>query len=91
MKRITTYIEAGRAFEICKATGEGKKDGYWAFEDKYIDENGRLTKDFNGISGFFTQSMEETIGLVSNCIKVDALVEAGMDRMEAAIKVVCGR
>lgn len=90
MKRITTYIELGRTFEICKMTGAGERDGYWAFEDKYIDENGRLAKQFNGISGFHSETLKECIKRVSDQIKIDALVEAGMDVTEAAIKVICG-
>ena len=90
MKHITTYMENGRTFEICKAQGIGSADGYWAFEDKDIAENGSLKKQFNGITGHHSKTLEETIQKVSNAIKVDALVEAGMDRMTAAIKVVCG-
>ena len=90
MKQITEYIEGGRTFVICKAEGMGDADGYWAFEAKNIDDAGKLVKQFNGISGFHTESLEETIMRVSQSIKVDALVEAGMDRMQAAIKVICG-
>lgn len=90
MNKVTEYIEAGRCFTICKADGMGDADGYWAFEDKDIDSDGRLMKQFNGISGFHTDSLKETIERVSQSIKVDALVAAGMDRMAAAILVVCG-
>lgn len=91
MKKVTEYIEAGRCFTICKAEGMGSADGYWAFEDKNIDADGRLTKQFNGINGFHTDSLKETIERVSQSIKVDALVAAGVDRMQAVIMVVCGR
>lgn len=90
MKHITTYIEAGRTFEICKAEGRGAADGYWAFEDKDIDESGCLKKQFNGINGHHSSSVAETIQKVSNMIRCDALVAQGMDRMEAAWKVVSG-
>lgn len=89
MKHITTYIENNRTFEVFYAES-GKGKGYWAVEDKYIDENGRLTKQLNGISGFHTQSAAETVKLVSDSIKVDAMCEQGIDRMAAAIVVVTG-
>lgn len=90
MKHITTYIENGRTFEICKAEGMGAADGFWAFEDKDIDESGKLRRQFNGISGHHSSTVKETIQKVSQMIKVDALVADGMDRMEAAWKVVSG-
>ena len=89
MKRITTYMENGRKFFICKAENQGDANGYWGFEDKDMDEKtGKLLKRFNGINGHHSEAMKETILKVSAMIRVDALVEAGMDRMEAAIKVV---
>ena len=89
MKQVTTYMENGRTFYICKATNQGDANGYWAFEDKDVDsKSGELMKQFNGISGHHSETMKETIMKVSGMIKVDALVEAGWDRMEAAIKVV---
>lgn len=89
MKRITTYMENGRKFFICKAENQGDANGYWGFEDKDVDEKtGKLLKQFNGINGHHSDSLEETIQMVSGTIRVDALVEAGMDRMDAAIKVV---
>ena len=91
MKKVTEYIEVGRRFTICKAENMGAADGYWAFEDKDIDTDGKLKKQFNGINGFHTESLNQTIERVSQSIKVDALVAAGMDRMAAAIMVVCGR
>lgn len=89
MKYVTTYMEGGRKFYICKAENQGDADGYWGFEDKYVDrKSGELLKQFNGINGHHTSRLEDTIQMVSGQIRVDALVEAGMDRTEAAIKVV---
>ena len=90
MKHIATYIESGRTFEICKAEGLGDADGYWAIEDKDIDESGRLKRQLNGISGHHSSSVAEAIQKVSNMVRCDALVAQGMDRMEAAWKVVNG-
>ena len=84
MKVITTYIEGGRTYKICKDS-----HGYWGFETKYI-ENNRLTKQFNGASGFLSKTVEEVIKKISNSIKIDNLVENGMDRMEAVYKVMMG-
>ena len=89
MKHITTYIEGGRTFEICRSISNDELDGFWAFEDKFIDEAGRLTKVFNGISGHHSATLQETLEKVSRQIKYDALVDGGMDSIEAAMKV-CG-
>ena len=91
MTKVTTYIEGGREFLICKCDDGTERNGYWAFEDKDIGPDGKLLKQFNGISGFHSQTVAECIGMVSTTIKVDALVAGGMDRMEAAVKVVCGK
>lgn len=90
MKQITTYCEAGRKFFICKETGHGEANGYWAFEDKDVDENGRLKKQFNGITGHHSKTLAETKEKVSNKIKVDVLVANGMDLFEACQKVIMG-
>ena len=87
MKQITKYIENGRTFYIFKAEDKGVANGYWAFEDKDIDSQGRLKKEYNGITGFHSKELGVTISRVSMQIKVDALVESGMDRMLAAIQV----
>lgn len=91
MTKVTEYIEAGRCFTICKAEDQGAANGYWAFEDKDIDTDGKLKSRFNGINGFHTESLNETIERVSQSIKVDALVAAGMDRTAAVILVIYGR
>lgn len=88
MKHVTTYTEMGRTFEIAYASGRGDADGFWAFEDKDIDEGGRLKRVFNGITGHHRKTLAETIASVSRKIKVDALVADGMDITEAAIKVM---
>lgn len=85
MKHITTYHEEDRTFEICK-----DEHGYWAFEDKYIDEHGCLTKQFNGGSGCLSKTINETIRKVSQHIKFDKLVANGVDPYEAAFLAVTG-
>ena len=87
MEKVTTYIENNRTFIICKTEGADKANGYWAFESKYIVD-GHLTKEFNGITGNHSATLAETIKKVSDGIKVDALVESGMERMEAVLKVL---
>ena len=86
MKRVTTYHEGGRTFYICKDSR-----GYWGIENKYVDpETGRLTIQLNGITGFHSATISETLEKVSNKIKVDYLVSIGMDSMKAACIVIGG-
>ena len=81
METISTYHESGRTFLILK-----DEHGYWGIESKYV-QNGKLTKQFNGISGHPGETAAEAIQLVSMRIRVDAMVAAGMDRLDAVTKV----
>ena len=72
MRHVKTYRENGRTFWILQ-----DEHGYWGIEDKYI-ENGKLTREFNGISGCLCDTAEETIRVVSGRIRIDAMKEAGM-------------
>lgn len=88
MTRITTYIENGRSFEICQCTRNDETKGFWAFEDKFIGKDSKLLKQFNGISGHHSKTLKECIEKVSRQIKYDALVDAGMDEVTAAMTVI---
>lgn len=81
MKHITDYFENGRTFVICK-----NDKGYWAFEDKYI-KNGRLTREFNGITGKLSKTLEEVLKRVRDQICYDDLIEAGVDHGDALLQV----
>lgn len=74
MKKITTYIESGRTFHICR-----DENGYWGIEDKNIDANGKLMVKLNGISGHLKASVAECIQSISFQIKLDDLLNQGYD------------
>ena len=82
MKHITDYTENGRTFIICK----DKNERFWAFEDKYV-KNGRLTKQFNGITGKASNSLENTLQLVHDAIVYDKLIASGVSS-EDALKII---
>ena len=79
MKQITTYTEAGRTFVICQDT----EKRFWAFEDKYIDASGRLTKQFNGISGKMSKTLKETLLRVREQIAYDEYIKHGIEKYTA--------
>lgn len=67
MKHIRTFTYKGETFEVIK-------DGdnyYWAFNEKFIDENGRLTKEFNGITGHRNDNLKDTLCAVMTDVDVD--------------------
>lgn len=82
MKKITTYIESGRTFHICR-----DENGYWGIEDKHIDENGKLKVKLNGISGHLKDSVAECIQSISFQIKLDDLIAQGYDMNTAFQKM----
>ena len=82
MKHITDYIENGRTFIICQDT----HDRYWAFEDCFV-KNGRLTKEFNGITGKMSNTLKETLERVQDQIRFDKYVAEGMERGAAMLQV----
>ena len=84
MKHITDYFENGRTFVICK-----NDRGFWAFEDKFI-ENGKLIKEFNGISGKLSKTLEEVVKRVHDQIVFDALIEQGVEKGDALLRVFMG-
>ncbi len=84
LKEITRYTQNGRTFIIC----EDNEKRFWAFEDMYII-HGRLTKEFNGITGKMSKTVEETIDRVRQQILFDAYIAAGFPKDEALLKVFC--
>ena len=89
MEQVTKYIEQGRTFYIFEEKRDIPQRGYWAFEDCFFDEAGRLTKEFNGITGFHSDNIATTIERVSLQINVDRLVNDGMDCLEACMMAMC--
>ena len=82
MTKVTTYIESGRTFYICK-----DENGYWGIEDKNIDENGKLAVKLNGISGHLKNSVADCIRSISFQIKLDDLLTQGYDLNSAFQKM----
>lgn len=85
MKVVSTYYENGRCFKILKDS-----HGYWGVEDKYI-VNRRLTRQFNGLTGFLSNSVSEVIEKIRKQIAIDTLVENGVDRIEAVYQIIIGQ
>lgn len=84
MKHITDYIENGRTFIICQDT----HDRFWAFEDCFV-KNGRLTKEFNGITGKMSNTLKKTIERVQDQIRFDKHIADGMEWGAAVLAVFC--
>lgn len=85
MTNITTLHYKGRTYEIGKLQG-----WYVAIEDKFIDENGRLTKQMNGLQMKANKSLERTIEEAKQEVDIDELVSQGMNQLEASIQVIMG-
>lgn len=75
MKRfeaVTTFYYRGETFKIVKC-----ENYYMAINTKDIDENGVLTKSYNGINGHATKSIQKTINSVKYSLDVDILMQEG--------------
>ena len=60
------------------------EQGYFqAIEDKYIDEDGKLTKTLYGYQTFANKDMNMTLTNLKNQIEIDYLVEQGHSKAEA--------
>ena len=81
MKLINTINYREREFYILKDS-----NGFWGIESKYF-ENGKLTVQMNGITGNLNKTQEQTEKSVKDHIEYEFLVENGMDKMEALMKV----
>ena len=81
--KVRDYQVGGRHFVL--GTLEGR---YVAIEDKYIDENGCCNTQLNGIQMHASKTLEDCMNRVSSQVKVDALVEAGMEPLEAIMQVL---
>ena len=67
MKHVTTFNYKNNVYEVIK-----DNDGfYWAFNEKYIDEDGRLTKQFNGITGHRNDNVNDTLIAVMNEVDIE--------------------
>ena len=86
MKLLTTLIYKNRKFYIV----ETENHLYLSIEDKYVDENGKLNKQLNGITMNANKYLPECIQETKMQVDVDELVANGMEINEAILKVVLG-
>lgn len=82
-KKVKTVKHRNREFYILQ-----NEKGYWAIESKWFDENGVLTKSFNGLTGMLSPDRG---GAIRNCMeRIDYEYyrnECGMEKLEALKKV----
>ena len=86
VKLITTYYEGEKAFYILR----DEENHFWAIEDKYVDENGHMKQEINGITGLRSKTPAEAIQKAHERIAYQKLIAQGMDKEEAIIKVMKG-
>ena len=65
------------------------QERYMAIEDKYIDENGCLKQELNGLQTCASKTLDECIRRMNERVRIDALEEAGYT-MEEAMMMVFG-
>ena len=76
---IRNYTARNRHFTIVKDS-----EGFFqAIEDKYIDQNGRLTQTLYGHQTFASRELNMTLQNLQNGIEFDYLVEQGHSKGEA--------
>lgn len=54
---VKEFITHGHSYAICK----DNKGGFWGFDRADLDEQGRLAKEYNGITGHHSSEMIETM------------------------------
>ncbi len=65
-KHITTFHYKNETYEVVR-----DNDNYfWAFNEKDIDSNGRLKKEFNGLTGYRNAELNDTLIAVMTNIDV---------------------
>ena len=79
LRKITTVIARNREFYIVKDS----ENRYWGIEKKWFDQNGMLTKQFNGITGHMSKRVQDTINRTLDTIEIDYLKDQGMTNNEA--------
>lgn len=76
---IRHFTERGRNFVIVQ-----DKEGFFlAIEDKYIDENGKLTKTLYGHQMCANRDLDECLKTLHNHIETDYLLSQGYSKAEA--------
>ena len=87
VRRITKVIGRGRTFHI---VWNDQFSRYCAIEDKYLDENGCLTKTLNGITMHASETVDQCIQGVQMEIEANYLLTQGYD-MLGAMEVISFR
>ena len=90
MKVITTYYTRGREFYIIrgkKATVCGVEKEIWGIETNHFDEEGRLTREVNGIEGHLAENVAECIHNIETDVEMAEILreceKSGKPIMEA--------
>ena len=82
MKRITTLHVEGHAFEIVYY-----KNYYCAIDHKYIDSEGRLTQQLNGLQTMASKTQSECIDRATKSVQIESLQNEGMSFEDAFKKI----
>lgn len=72
MRKISTLYAYGKTFIIFKGSY-----GYWGIETKYVDKNGCLVENVNGLRGHLNKELHDTIIQCKRQALCDSLVERG--------------
>ena len=79
---IKKVSSRGRNFVIVRHDGH-----YCAVEDKYLDENNRLTKSLNGLQMYASVNFEVCVNSLLNAVEIEYLEGTGLSKAEAFSKV----
>ena len=73
MKHITQLHVEGQVFEIVQYKGY-----YCAINHKYVDSDGRLTQQLNGLQTFASKTKSECIDRATKYVQIESLQNAGI-------------
>ena len=87
-KTITTFVIYGHEYHIMYTAqgweGDPNDNHYCAFKDEWIDENGCLNRQVNGLDMAISHSVKEVLQHIKNREEMDHLMQTeGVDVMEA--------
>lgn len=76
MQHITTYFERDRKFYIM--LDEHRR--YWSIESIFVDNNGKLKDQINGLTGLLSETYEQVIKRTHDRIEIDFALSCQPDR-----------
>lgn len=82
LTRVTTYYTRGKSFEICK-DNDGK---YWGIPSEAVI-NGILQKQFNGITGHRSNTIQEVMDSIEGSLDMEELTASGINPFVASLMV----